>query len=341
MINHILTAWSQSRHNKVLRPQEADSLPLKEIFTLENALRTNFQQVPDVPEELHELQQILRAWHDYAQGHLFEALELFKTQICFENEWQTWALLGLARTHLKLGWWHHARNWCLYTLECSRRKWDEVMLFHAYELLGEIFLRTDQPLKALEVYSRANAFENKLLDHSLTLTVSSACALGRLGAKSQADNLFQEVFFRNPQSVSAQFAVIKGLLSAHLKDDEVSFSKWYQTIRQFGFDPTKHKDLPYLSRIANEAIKQRQRVAWFSFPEQEPPETPVNKLLLERLGLSKVETEEKTLPPPVEVPTYRLNPVDSAYKEMALPQNALEEIKRISGNKELLKWLAI
>lgn len=49
--------------------------------------------------------------------------------------------LGLGRTHIRSGHWHHARNWLLYGLSVARRSGDEATVFKSYGALGELFIR--------------------------------------------------------------------------------------------------------------------------------------------------------------------------------------------------------
>jgi len=49
--------------------------------------------------------------------------------------------LGLGRTHIRSGHWHHARGWLLYGLSVARRTGDEATVFKSYGALGELFIR--------------------------------------------------------------------------------------------------------------------------------------------------------------------------------------------------------
>lgn len=49
--------------------------------------------------------------------------------------------LGLGRTHLRTGYWNHARGWLLYGLAVARRTGDEATVFKSYGALGELFIR--------------------------------------------------------------------------------------------------------------------------------------------------------------------------------------------------------
>ncbi|NNM53635.1 MAG: tetratricopeptide repeat protein [Spirochaetales bacterium] len=341
MINQILKHWHSIHHASVTEPYTSSDPVHREMAVLHQAIRSGFQFLPDVESEFPDLYPILVGWHAYANRDFDLALKQFRQQAEPDHEWQAWALLGLARCHLKLGWWNTAKEWGLYALEIARHTWDEGILFYGYELLGELFLRANQPLLALEIFSRAAAFEDHLKDHSSTLIVSIACALSRLGALSQADYLFQEVYFRDQKSIAAQFALVKGLLSAHLKNDEVAFLNWYSIIEQYKLDLGLHPDLPYLGRIAQYAIRTR------SYPDIVFPttdlqsDTPVNQIVLEKLGLSPSLLPTQEILAPLVVPQFTLNPVDSNLKSSSLPENALEDITNEDNPLLLLTWLPI
>jgi len=88
-----------------------------------------------------EYPPVLAAWNAFYECKWTESLRLFTSAISDDSS-QALAALGIGRIATRCGEWEVARQWLLFAILESRRKYDDFLLMQCHGAMGELMLRT-------------------------------------------------------------------------------------------------------------------------------------------------------------------------------------------------------
>ncbi|GAB6091560.1 hypothetical protein [Spirochaeta dissipatitropha] len=341
MLYELLNTLRESDYANKLNPTFQPETVFSELTAYKKIRSNAFSDITST--EGTSLEHVAKAWQLYTGGNYVASRSAFMHIIKSSTAWRAWALHGCARNELVLGNWRSAGHWVLLSAQAARRENDSIQLAHSYETYAELLLRTDIPLQSLEVFGRAASLGFQDVSHEVRLLIMQACCLGRLGKIVQAQDKFITAFFTPGNPDGSAYALVKGLLSAYLREDTTAVGE----LTQIADDYPDQYDLT----VVNYALKQvlleltpRNSESLYSRLHSSVEETRVKQVSPVEQAVLSVFVESTHVPeitPEVPVTCEQCSPVDRIYQPDSFTDNIIVEIAKVQNIRSAMKYLNV